>query len=235
MLFVRGDQLVSDRAQVEISKKVQEVVRHLCIKDWQSEPHFQHQNAAERRYQDVKRNTNNVLNAIGAPGKTWFHCLEYVCFIMNRMATKSLGWRTPLEKLTGSTLDISMTYRFKFWDEIYFARGESDGWSFLSKSNVEKGWFVGFSESVGNKNSEADHERLDHIMERDALVLDKLERLTVGSRSNYNSTLDLNSNHTVSPEDQILPDSRYHSIVNLKVPGFHELKRRPKVGEGDFD
>ena len=63
------DKLVSDRAQVEISDKVRDVLRHLCIKGWQSEPHYQHQNAAERRYQDVKRNTNSVLNTTGAPGE----------------------------------------------------------------------------------------------------------------------------------------------------------------------
>ena len=44
------DMLVSDRAQAEISNKVQDILRHLCINDWQSEPHYHHQNAAERRY-----------------------------------------------------------------------------------------------------------------------------------------------------------------------------------------
>ena len=64
MIRKRGamNKLISDRAQVEISNKVKDVLRQFCIKDWQSEPYFQHQNAAERRYQDVKRNTNNVLN-----------------------------------------------------------------------------------------------------------------------------------------------------------------------------
>ena len=40
--------LISDRAQVEISKKVKDILRHLYIKDWQSEPGEQHQNACER-------------------------------------------------------------------------------------------------------------------------------------------------------------------------------------------
>ena len=45
--------LISDRAQVEISKKVNDILRHLIIGDWQSEPHKQHQNPAKRHYQDV--------------------------------------------------------------------------------------------------------------------------------------------------------------------------------------
>ena len=37
--------LISDRAQVEISNKVQDILRNLMIGDWQSEPHQQHQNS----------------------------------------------------------------------------------------------------------------------------------------------------------------------------------------------
>jgi len=39
--------LISDRAQVEISNQVKEILRAYCIADWQSEPHHQHQNYAE--------------------------------------------------------------------------------------------------------------------------------------------------------------------------------------------
>src|SRR4030095_521056 len=46
--------LISDKAQVEISKKVQDILWNLIIDDWQSEPHQQHQNPAKQRYQDVK-------------------------------------------------------------------------------------------------------------------------------------------------------------------------------------
>jgi hypothetical protein len=41
--------LISDRAQVEISNKVKDILRALCISDWQSEPHQRHQNPAEHR------------------------------------------------------------------------------------------------------------------------------------------------------------------------------------------
>ena len=46
--------LISDRAQVETSNKVQDILRNYIIQDWQSEPHHQHQNAAEWHYQDTK-------------------------------------------------------------------------------------------------------------------------------------------------------------------------------------
>ena len=41
------DLLISDHAQAEISNKVKDILCHLCIDDWQSEPHYHHQNAAE--------------------------------------------------------------------------------------------------------------------------------------------------------------------------------------------
>ena len=39
--------LISDRAQVEISKKVQDIFWNYIIQGWQSEPHQQHQNVAK--------------------------------------------------------------------------------------------------------------------------------------------------------------------------------------------
>ena len=43
------DKLVSDRAQVEISHNVRDIMRNYIIDDWQSEPYHEHQNPAERR------------------------------------------------------------------------------------------------------------------------------------------------------------------------------------------
>ena len=64
-------QLLSDSAQVEVSKRVLDILRALCIGDWQSEPYQQQQNPAERRYQNVKRMTNTLLYRSGSPAYTW--------------------------------------------------------------------------------------------------------------------------------------------------------------------
>ena len=55
------DKLLSDRAKVEISNKVKDILRHYVIGDWQSEPYHEHQNPAERRYQTLKQYTNVIL------------------------------------------------------------------------------------------------------------------------------------------------------------------------------
>jgi hypothetical protein len=70
--------LISDKAQVNISNKVQDILRTLCITSWQSEPYQQQQNPAERRYQTIKRAANLVLDRSGAPDYTWLLCLQYV-------------------------------------------------------------------------------------------------------------------------------------------------------------
>jgi hypothetical protein len=100
---VRGamDLLISDRAKSEISNKVKQIMRALCIGDWQSEPHHQHQNYAERRYAMIKSKVNKLMNCTGAPAKVCLLCTQYVCYITNCMSSEMLDWKTPLQLLTG--------------------------------------------------------------------------------------------------------------------------------------
>ena len=106
--------LISVRAQVEISEKVQNILQNYIIQDWQSEPHQQHQNMAEHQYQDEKWVANTLLDHIGAPPSLWFHALMYVCLILNHMANASIGNAFPMQVLTGSTPDISDLLQFDF-------------------------------------------------------------------------------------------------------------------------
>jgi hypothetical protein len=141
------DLLISDRAQAEISDKVKDILRALFIDDWQSEPHHQHQNFAERKYAELKTRTNLVLNKTGAPANTWLLCMQYIAYVLNRTSVRSLQWKTPLEMLTGSTTDISPMLHFHFWEPVFFTKVDS---SFPSESTEEKGNFVGIAESVGD-------------------------------------------------------------------------------------
>ena len=85
------DKLISDRAQVEVSNKVLDILRAMFIGDWQSKPYNQQQNPAERRYQDVKKYTIILLDRTGAPAYTWLLAIMYVCFILNITSHESLG------------------------------------------------------------------------------------------------------------------------------------------------
>ena len=54
--------LFSDNAKAQIGRAVQEILRMYAIKDFQCEPHHQHQNLAERRIQEVKKLSNQMLD-----------------------------------------------------------------------------------------------------------------------------------------------------------------------------
>ena len=138
--------LVSDCAQVELSNRVLDVLRALCISNWQSEPHQQHQNPAERRFQTVKRMTNTILDRSGSPASTWLLAMMYICFVLNHTYCSSIK-AVPIQKLTGSTPDISPLLRFYWWQPVYYKLDDSD---FPSDSTELRGRFVGIAEHVGH-------------------------------------------------------------------------------------
>jgi hypothetical protein len=142
------DVLISDHTKSEISNRVKDLLRALLISEWQSESHYQHQKYAERRIQIVKWKTNVILNHTGAPPNTGYLCLEYVCNLLNHLATESIGWKTPMQILTGATSDISKFLQFYFWEPVYYSKFEP---GFPSESTEEKGNFVGFSDTVGDE------------------------------------------------------------------------------------
>lgn len=139
------NKLISDRAQVEISNKVLGILRALVINSWQSEPHQQQQNHAERRYQTIKNTANRIMDRTGAPPFTWLLCLTYVCFLLNHTFNSNIKG-IPLTHLTGVTVDISPLLRFHFWQKVYFLKEES---SFPSQSKEGIGYIVGISEHCG--------------------------------------------------------------------------------------
>jgi len=78
----------------------------------------------------------------------------FIVALLNVMATESLGWRTPLEKLTGQTPDISPFLQFQFYDPVYYASdsrlSNNSKPSFPSETAEGKGCFVGISDNVGD-------------------------------------------------------------------------------------
>ena len=147
------DKLISDSATVEISERVKEILRALIIDDWQSEPNYQHQNFAEHRWKHLKRNTQWIMNHRNVPPECWLLALTWTADVMNHTAEKSLGWRIPLEVLSGQTIDISIVLCFLFWDVVYVPRYKGkdfQGQVGAKKSDEIRGHFVGFAWDVGH-------------------------------------------------------------------------------------
>jgi ornithine carbamoyltransferase len=74
--------LISNCDQAIISHKVADILHTFCIDNWQSEPHQQHQNAAEQCYQSNLNWTNCILDRTGAPVHTWLLAHQFVCLLL---------------------------------------------------------------------------------------------------------------------------------------------------------
>ena len=145
------DTLISDGGKYEISKKVTDLLRSLFIQDYQSEPYHQHQNKAENHFGLAKRYTNTVMNTSGCPACCWLLCLQYICVVLNHLASPTLQGICPVQALEGTTPDISFMLHFSFYEPVYYRIDSSEpDLNFPSSSNEKKGYWVGFADNQGD-------------------------------------------------------------------------------------
>ena len=145
------DTLISDGGKYEISKRVTDLLRSLFIQDYQSEPYHQHQNKAENRFGLAKRYTNTVMNTSGCPAFCWLLCLQYICVVLNHLASPTLQGICPVQALEGTTPDISFLLHFSFYEPVYYRIDSSEpDLNFPSSSNEKKGFWVGFADNQGD-------------------------------------------------------------------------------------
>jgi hypothetical protein len=115
------DKLISDCACAETSARTKDILCALVISDWQSEPYHENQNFAENRYGTIKAATNPVMNLSGAPAEwCWLLALMYVCYVLNHLASSTLGYIPPLQALTGLTQDTSALFVCSFYEPVYY-------------------------------------------------------------------------------------------------------------------
>ena len=148
---VAMDTLISDGGKYEISKQVTDLLHSLFIQDYQSEPYHQHQNKAENRFGLAKRYTNTVMNTSGCPACCWLLCLQYICVVLNHLASPTLQGICPVQALEGTTPDISFLLHFSFYEPVYYRIDSSEpDLNFPSSSNEKKGYWVGFADNQGD-------------------------------------------------------------------------------------
>ena len=141
------DTLISDGGKYEISKRVTDLLHSLFIQDYQSEPYHQHQNKAENRFGLAKRYTNTVMNTSGCPACCWLLCLQYICVVLNHLASPTLQGICPVQALQGTTPDVSFLLHFSFYEPVYYRIDSSEpDLNFPSSSNEKKGYWVRFAD-----------------------------------------------------------------------------------------
>ena len=141
------DKVISDGAKAETSTRIKDILRALVISGWHSEPYQENQNFAENRYSTIKAATNRVLNRSGAPANCWLLVMQYVCHVLNHLASPTLNWIPPLQALTGQTPDTSALLVCAFYEPVYYNPHVK---GFPSKSNEELGHWVGIADHVGD-------------------------------------------------------------------------------------
>ena len=121
------------------------------IQDYQSEPYHQHQNKAENRFGLAKLYTNTVMNTSGCPACCWLLCLQYICVVLNHLASPTLQGICLVQALGGTTPDVSFMLHFSFYEPVYYRIDSSEpDLHFPSSSNEKKGYWVGFADNQGD-------------------------------------------------------------------------------------
>ena len=112
--------LLSDNAKSQTSNAVEEHLRKYQIKDFQTEPMHPNQNPAERRIQDVKSLTLQMMDRTNTPNKLWMLCMDHAAVILNQLAHKSLNNKTPHELMFGETPDISALIQLHWMQPVLY-------------------------------------------------------------------------------------------------------------------
>ena len=142
------DILISDGGKYKISQQVTDLLRSLFIQDYQSEPYHQHKNKAENHFGLGKRYTNTVMNTSGCPAFCWLLCLQYICVVLNHLASPTLQGICPIQALQGTIPDVSFMLHFSFYEPVYYRIDSSEpDLNFPSSSNEKKGYWVGFADT----------------------------------------------------------------------------------------
>ena len=145
------DTLISDGGKNEISKRVTDLLHSLFIQDYQSEPYHQHQNKVENCFGLAKCYTNTVMNTSGCPACCWLCCLQYICVVLNHLASPTLQGIRPVPALEGTTPDVSFVLHFSFYEPVCYRIDSSEpDLNFPSSSNEKNGYWVGFADNQGD-------------------------------------------------------------------------------------
>ena len=97
------------------------------------------------------RYTNTVMNTSGCPAFCWLLCLQYICVVLNHLASPTLQGICPVQALQGTTPDVSFMLHFSFYEPVYYRIDSSEpDLNFPSSSNEKKGYWVGFADNQGD-------------------------------------------------------------------------------------
>jgi hypothetical protein len=122
-------------------------VKRYRIRQKTTEANSPWQNQAESKIKELKKLTRRVLRETSTPGQFWCYAIEWASKIRSLTAHDSmiLGSRTPEERITGKTPDISEFAHFSWAEWVWY---KESGKSF-PEADVHLGKWMGVAEDVG--------------------------------------------------------------------------------------
>ena len=137
------DRLTFDGAAVQVGKETrfQKTIREHEIKSHQSGAYRPNENPAEGNIREIKKKWYRIQAKTNAPDRVWDYGISYVCETGNLTVNSSRysNGRTPIECITGDTLDVSEYIDFGFYDWISYRQnaglGEIEIWRWLGVSH----------------------------------------------------------------------------------------------------
>ena len=138
--------LIFDNSQEQCGAKTKfmNIVRKQDIRWKATEPYSPWQNRAEDAIRELKKRMRlrRIRNQV--PHCVWDYLLQYECDIINR-TVRGNDERTPYERITGETPDISEYVDFGFYNWVWFWDTPGD------TTNPHVGRWLGISHRIGSE------------------------------------------------------------------------------------
>lgn len=217
-----------------VGKKFQKAVRETRAKLEYTEPYSPWQNEAERDIGDLKTKWDLLRREKNVPSRLWDYGVTDILERRARTARKMKDdWRTPLERITGDTPDISEYIDFGFFDLVYYW----DNPKAVEKEQI--GWWVGVAHDVGSllcywildeKGHVKARTTVQHIPDNDRLKPDIKKRIEEADKA-MRERLD-DTNHILENGDttKVLEEVREASTADWA--DLDELYDNDKAGDG---
>ena len=133
------------KEQGERNTQFQGTLRKYNVTSKKSLPDRSNQNPAEGVIRELRKKWFRTMFKVRCPRRLWNYGYQHIAKVMQHTASHAgeLNGRTPIEKLTGETPDISEYLDFGFYDWVTFKQDAGLG-------EVSIGRFLGVSHEVGS-------------------------------------------------------------------------------------
>jgi hypothetical protein len=136
--------IVVDNAAEENWGNWNSIQKKFLLMQSTTEPGFPWQNRTEGEIKEHKRHTNRIMAIEKAPRWTWSFASKYTARLRRKLARDTADGRSPEERLTGETHDISEFLHFNFYGWCKFR----DSPSFPGDEEIYGCW-LGPADNVG--------------------------------------------------------------------------------------